>query len=399
MFRPLTRSLPDGYRNAVALLQEAQTAKGFVASPVERDNYKRVWTRDGVVTGIAALMTGDDRLIATFHHTLTTIFKYQHKLGFIASNVTFEGVASYGGTVGRADNPSWAVIGLCEYTTRTGDVSLKKNYAAQVEKCFHVLDVWEFNGKHLVYVPQSGDWADEYIYHGYLLFVQLLRVWALRLAGTVYDREDWHAKAAQIVEVIRRNFWYTEDTSKLYSPNLSHQLAEAPRKHWLMGFNPSRIYRYFDLQANTLALGLDIGSHDENRTLRIFIQDMLNERKSILPSFSPAITEDENDMAELKTNFAYGFRNYPNEFHNAGLWPVWNGLLSAALAKAGYHETASLLTDHIHAANALENWEFNECLHGVNGKPIGVKRCTWSAAGAVIAERALEGYKLFQKFT
>jgi hypothetical protein len=34
---------------------------------------------------------------------------------------------------------------------------------------------WEFNNKGLLYVPLSGNWADEYITDGYVLYDQLLR--------------------------------------------------------------------------------------------------------------------------------------------------------------------------------------------------------------------------------
>ena len=172
--------LRTGYIKAIELLREASTPMGFVASVQEHDNYKRIWTRDGVVNGLAALMSSEADLIQTFRATLETIFDHQHPTGFMPSNVAMDGSISYGGTVGRADNPSWAVIGLCQYALITQDDSLLQKYRRQVEKCFSVMDAWEFNGKHLLYVPQSGDWADEYIQHGYVLFDQLLRVWALR---------------------------------------------------------------------------------------------------------------------------------------------------------------------------------------------------------------------------
>jgi hypothetical protein len=42
-------------------------------------------------------------------------------------------------------------------------------------------EAWEFNNKGLLYVPLSGNWADEYITDGYVLYDQLLRVWALKV--------------------------------------------------------------------------------------------------------------------------------------------------------------------------------------------------------------------------
>ncbi len=97
----------------MALLRRAVTPHGFVASVQDVTNYQRVWTRDGVITGLAALGSGEAALIYTFGDTLRTVFSHQHPVGFFPSNVDPQtGKASYGGNCGRVDNVSWAVIGL-----------------------------------------------------------------------------------------------------------------------------------------------------------------------------------------------------------------------------------------------------------------------------------------------
>ena len=79
-----------GYARAIELLRQASTAKGFVASVQEHDNYKRIWTRDGVVNGLAALMSEEEDLIETFRATIETIFDHQHPVGFMPSNVAMD---------------------------------------------------------------------------------------------------------------------------------------------------------------------------------------------------------------------------------------------------------------------------------------------------------------------
>ena len=54
----------------------------------------------------------------------------------------------------------------------------------------------------------------------------------------------------------------------------------------------------------------------------------------MLPSFHPSIQESEPAMADLKNNHAFRFRNFPDQFHNGGLWPVWNGLAALAVFEA-----------------------------------------------------------------
>ncbi|MBO9674711.1 MAG: hypothetical protein J7577_14785 [Sphingobacteriaceae bacterium] len=376
------------YNNAVSLLHKASTPFGFVAALHEQDNYKRVWTRDGVITAIAAMLTGDEKLIETAALTIQTLFNHQHSNGFMPSNVSpLDGSVSYGGTAGRADNPAWAIIGLCAFTTCTGDDSLYGRYENEIDKCFRVMEAWEFNGKHLMYVPQSGDWADEYIQHGYLLFDQLLRLWALKLATAVSGNKKWADKSEQITSSLRTNYWKNNGAANRYSANLTHQLKDGPDDFWLMGFNPSRIYSYFDLQANAFSMLLNLGKSGQNKTLIGHLQQLYGQKDFLLPSFYPSIQKANTDMNELKDNYAYQFRNQPGQFHNGGLWPVWNGWLAAALAKHEEIEFAHKITLNIHAANAKETM-FNECLHGVSQEPCGVAYCTWSAAGAIIAEQA-----------
>jgi Alkaline and neutral invertase len=384
----------SAYALSLALLKKASTPHGFVASVQEHDNYRRIWTRDGIITSLAALLSNDAELVNTARLTIETIFSHQHTSGFMPSNVSPSGAVSYGGTVGRADNPSWAVIGLCQYALLQNDLAFAGKYYLQVERCFSVMDAWEYNGKHLMYVPQSGDWADEYIQHGYLLYDQLLRIWALRLASDVFEIPAWKTKAEKITAVLQHNFWNNPQFGNLYSSNLGHQLDKAPMDFWFMGFNPSRIYLQFDLQANSLALLLGIGNKEQDQTVAELLRGFFLRQNNLLPSFYPTIYYNDPDMAELRNNYAFTFRNLPGEFHNGGLWPVWNGWLAAALCTIEETSLAMRITESIIAANSLNENEFNECLQADTGKPIGVPQCTWSAGGYVLAASYLDGNRL-----
>jgi hypothetical protein len=223
-----------------------------------------------------------------------------------------------------------------------------------------------------------------------VLYDQLLRVWALELAGGYYRRDDWREKAAAIRQLVTLNYWNgAAGPAQLYAPNLAHQLREAPNCFWLMGFNPARVYGQFDLAANALALLLGVGTEGQRTVLLDYLRKELGTRAFLLPAFAPAIEPEDFLMRELEHNYAYQFRNLPHEFHNGGLWPVWNGLLAAALRGRGEAALADRLLGYLHEANQLntggETWGFYENFHGITRAPIGVPYCTWSAAGAVIA--------------
>src|SRR5258708_2205352 len=104
----------EAYQQSLDLLRGCLSPAGFVASPVNVDNYARVWARDGVITGLAALASGDPALIAGMRQTLTTLALYQGPHGEIPSNVTLDGSeVSYGRLAGRADALLWYVVGVC----------------------------------------------------------------------------------------------------------------------------------------------------------------------------------------------------------------------------------------------------------------------------------------------
>jgi hypothetical protein len=380
------------YQLALQLLRKATVSEGFLASSKPKDNYGRVWTRDGVVCGLAALASGEPDLIFVFKNTLETIFKYQHNAGYFPSNcIPINRTISYGGAVGRVDNPSWAIIGLCSYLLKEKDEEMKERLKANVQKGFQVLDAWEFNGKHLVYVPMSGDWADEYLQHGYILFDQLLRLWALELAYKVYGEPDWLEKSLLIRSVIEANFHKQLLVQNAYLPLLNREKENYPNEFWLMGFNPGEIYTQFDLQANALALYLGLGTKKTNLALLNFIQQWQSSNSRIIPSIYPSIDLHDIRMQVLSNNFAYGFRNKPNQFHNGGLWPVWNGFFLACI-RGKMEPLEMLLKSKLETAcslgsNQKEKWEFNECLDGITNEPNGLPKCSWSAAGLIFAER------------
>ena len=75
------------YHKAIALLHQVGTKNGFLASAENTSNYQRVWARDGVICGLAALASADEKLIATFKNTLETLADNQHEIGTIPSIV------------------------------------------------------------------------------------------------------------------------------------------------------------------------------------------------------------------------------------------------------------------------------------------------------------------------
>lgn len=135
------------YHKAIALLHQVSTKNGFLASAENTSNYQRVWARDGVICGLAALASADEKLIATFKNTLETLADNQHEIGTIPSNVLIsedKTEVSYGGLAGRVDAVTWFIIGICQYATCQNEPEFVAKYKTHIEKALTLLNAWEY---------------------------------------------------------------------------------------------------------------------------------------------------------------------------------------------------------------------------------------------------------------
>lgn len=378
------------YEKSISLLHKVASPNGFLASAEATTNYKRVWARDGVICGLAALASGDQALIQTFRATLETLAAHQHALGTIPSNVACspEGnEVSYGGLAGRVDAHTWFVIGICQYAFIQNDRAFFEQYQPHIEKALALLDAWEFNNKHLVYVPLSGNWADEYLTDGYVLYDQLLRVWALRCTHHFTQNEAMNTKQQQIVAQLLANY-FPDNIAEKFHPKAYAELefqAYAP-----CSFSPSGYKTPFDAFANSLLVLLNIASNEfDQHVIEYSLQLAQSTKMGLLPAFWPPVFESEEYWSLLKNNCKYEFRNYPYEFHNAGSWPMVNGFFGCALVAKNRKKEAQELLEQIHQANAVQDFSFYENFNTQTAAPNGVAYCAWSAAAAVLLHQSL----------
>jgi hypothetical protein len=406
----------QGYRQACDLMSTCSRPEGFLASPTDSGNYRRIWGRDGVIIGLAALLTEDGDLIDTFRRNLETLAQYQGPHGEIPSNVDPQcDRISYGGMTGRVDADLWFIIGCGEYWKATGDDRFLEDMIPVIEKVRFLLGAWEFNNRGLLYIPATGDWADEYLHNGYILYDQLLYLQALR---TLCDlRAHFHGSAdhalcsrvSQLKHLIWDNYWFDDDERDVPDDVYHEILYEKGRKaakscenhHWLPFFSPHGYGYRFDGLANVLASLLDVADDSRRETVDRYIGELTQDyRIALLPAFHPVITPLDDNWQDLHMTFSYSFKNRPYEYHNGGLWPMITGFYVADLARRKKMDAARHYLDGIHRANASEMasgaWRFPEYINGKDFTPGGTPRQCWSAAGAVIGHHALQGRRIFR---
>lgn len=411
----VTQAVSQGYERAVELIRQCATEDGFLATTTTRNNYRRIWGRDGCIISLAALLTGEEELITTCRRTLETLARHQGPHGEIPSNVDpVTGRVSYGGTAGRVDANLWFLICCGEYWQTTGDEEFLNNHLQVMERVRFLLGAWEFNTRGLIYVPLTGDWADEYIQTGYVLYDQLLYLQAqrelARIHHDLHDSEDHvlDERISRLKHLIRANYWLTRHGS--VPDDVYHEviykkgsLAESccRGRYYLAFFSPAGYGYRFDALANVLASLLDVADDQQREAIDQYVaEDVLPEDAMLLPAFHPVITPADDDWEHLQMTFSYTFKNRPHEYHNGGLWPMVTGFYVADLAKRGKTDRARQFLEGIDRANASamdgRQWSFPEFLHGQHFTPGGTPRMGWSAAASVIGRHALEGEIVFE---
>jgi hypothetical protein len=359
----------------VALLRTLSGPQGIHASQAITANYRAIFARDGVMAGIAGLLLGDAVITAGLVRTLEGLRDTQGPEGQVASNFEVRDGqpphVSFGSLAPRIDGATWYLLGVA-LAARRGAIN-PDDFEHSVRAAVRVLDALEYNGRHLIYIPTGGNWADEYIYDGYILYDQVLRAWALRLLGVTYEEHGWVEKAAQIAARIDEAFW-PEPRSAACHPVAS--------------FTPVGRRAIFDLAACSLLALSDLAPAMSAAAMQWIALTFL-DAGALPPAFHPVIHPGDADWEPLSRYHLHGFRNRPHEYHNGGIWPIWLGWLALALAHTGRTQALGQLTTLASAQiTRSPRYGFEEYFHGTTGDSLGTPQMAYSATGIVFMQHA-----------
>lgn len=375
---------------ALRVLQATCTPAGVVAAAGGGDNYDRIWARDTAVAAIACVAARQTSYFPSIRISLEKLGAAAARTGQIPSNISLDGsTVSFGGPVGRTDASFWWIIAALLLEKQAPGFDLMQ-LESRVTAILTATEVWEFNYQHLIYVPLSSNWADEYITEGYVLYDQLLRYQAYQQAGHFFQRADWLSKAAGIGEAIRLHFNQVPgEVGGLYTAAQRYWWKTAGRVDTpVASFTPGKIVQRWDAWSFAWLLGTNLAGDGYRMVWINQIMAWLHEPKpKLVPAFFPIITETDADYPALLSNHAYAFKNAPGAFHNGGAWPVIQGFLIAALHLRGFPETAKRLQVELALAlhQQLQHFPFPEYFHADSGMPGGKQQLTFSAAGWLLA--------------
>jgi glycogen debranching enzyme len=389
------------------LLKNATEFGLLAASPdtfeSKEKDYASLFSRDVVVCCLGMLMSGNEKLITLAKTSLITLLESQSPRGQFPQNYIPEKKQIVWWNPGGIDGTLWWSIAFLTYYKITGDKAFYEKYKDRLEKAFTWLTYQDTNNDFLIEQGEASDWADEFPRMGTVLYSNALWYWLVKLRIEVEQRTDFEHLRERIHEGVNTLLWVhkTQDNLLDYVPQNTYTTNHVYAKNHIeytnthAGFLPYYLgfvsHKTFEMRCDVYAniLACLVGLADEKK--QYLITDSIIRSGIHLPYpikvMYPALYPGEPDW---KPYMAKGRQNYPWQYHNGGIWPYVGGFWVMWLAKYN-KKLAGQQLEQLALANKVNNWEFNEFLHGQLGTPIGIPLQSWNMAMFLAAHQAVQG--------
>ena len=395
----------EAFDQAIASLRRNITPLGFSAaglgdnpSTEDESNYFAVWSRDGIKTGLWSMGLNDPDITECFRRTLQLLAEHQTDAGQIPANVQIKtGTADYSGTgnIASIDSVIWFIIGGCRYGAYTGDLDFLEWIHPYMRKSIDWLHAHDSNNCGLLELPESSDWMDLFPRSYNVLYAEVLWYLACRDFSDVSETLQKDAgRYPQLTEHVRgeilRRFWPTAKSLGETPASFSEtQYSVGNAQYLLSQISPFDFSWRCDVYANLLAALMGLLDGTKMQQLFQFLWGVGVNSPYPVVCFYPAVQPGASDWKDYSVT---NFLNLPHHYHNGGIWPFIGGLWVRFLAQLDKQELA-----HRELASLAEacrvglygEWEFNEWMHGVTGRPMGKAHQAWTSASYIAAYQAL----------
>ena len=402
--------IATGYERAIGALRRNITPYGFSACSLADNavtgtdiNYRSVWARDGCFTVVQTLEMEDPGIRAAQLQTLRTLLAAIAPNGQVPANVRIDdGVPEYVGVGGicSIDSGLWLIIAVYHYVTVTGDVSLLADYAAPLQRCMDWLSAHDSNNDGLIEVPEAGDWTDLFGRSYQVLYDEVLWYRANVCFGRLleyqhdFDRAAEYLRGSQrIAGKIKALFWPTTAStrdSRALATFADSQASLGDAQYLLAEITPFAFNWRCDVLGNVLAFLTNVIDVERARTAFRFMWGVGVSNPWPAANLYPAVQSGDPDW---RPYYTVNLLNLPNHYHNGGIWPFIGGLWVRFIHRLGLSDLARNELVKLAQVNRLgkaQEWEFNEWVHGVTGRPMGKAYQTWSAAAYLRACQELQ---------
>lgn len=378
--------LEAAHDRAVALLERNLTPHGILAATpgarARARGYTAIFARDAAVCAIGMALSGSRLLEDEAATGLATIAACQAQNGQMPKFVDVRRSEADFWYLGCIDATLWWLIGIAFLDDLRPEGALRRRCADRVRRALDWLACQEHQRFHLVQQNEASDWADIMPRSGFVLYTNALWYLVKRLYHLPRG-DDTRASANDLFHPFGRGI-----SEYRRARLLTHYVRRGARNRelYLSFVNFAQFGDEGDVFGNVLAVlcGLtdDAARH---RTLHAL------ERSAVGSPYPVRVVCEPIPQESLlwRPYMSRHRQNYAWQYHNGGIWPFVGGFWVAALAESGWRDEAAAALAKLARANALDDWAFNEWLHGRTFAPSGMRGQSWNAAAFLIAERAV----------
>ncbi len=374
------------YEQSLALLKGNSGQSGIIACAHSEKavgrHYASIFGRDAAICSLGMVLSKDRSLIQNAKKSLITLARYQAPNGQIPKYVKPEEKEVDFWYYGCIDATLWWLIAVEFFDRHVPGHSLLKQLDHEIKLAIHWLLCQEHQGLFLLQQNEASDWADIMPRSGFVLYSNALWYHAKRLYKVPHARETryyFNSIFFPFDNVIPDN---------RRARVITHYIRNLAKKSdfYLSFVNFSYCGEEIDVFGNILALLS--GLKEKSSTARMvdsFLRLKVNEPYPVRVVHQPI----KQTSRFWRPYMLRHRQNFPYQYHNGGIWPFTAGFWVMLLEKSGRHEFAWQELERFATANSLNNWEFNEWLHGKTGKPMGMSGQSWNASMFILAYHAL----------
>lgn len=417
--------IDEAYGRAVKTLRDCAHKYGLMAS-AKAGGYRQVWARDSMIALLGASFVRDKKIQNAVRASFDTLRKNISPLGIVPNNVDVRTLKP--NFQACADGGLWFVVGTAVFFKQTDDTSfLKRNYPA-IKKILLWYEYQDVDQSGLVSMQEASDWEDLFATRGKGLYVNVLRCRALRAAAFIAgemgkggEADAFLRKARATRRIINRRFWYNgkndmfcrimdcfggeltdaEKAAFCRRRNLFSSKKNLGKESYFLPYHTFRDFgEWFDSFGNILASLSGVADKKQSEIILKFIKKHKLAAPFPIKAIYPPVLPGEKDWRDY---YKSSNRNFPEQYHNGGIWPFLGGFYTAALVKMKKYQEARAALESLARLNKKgkdSDWEFNEWFHGKTGKPMGRAEQAWSAGMYIYAYECVRKKKalFFNRF-
>jgi hypothetical protein len=371
---------------SLSLLERNLSPAGILAAtPSARSTargYGAIFGRDAAICAIAMAHSGHPALAGAAATGLETLGRQQAANGQIPKFVDPQATEADFWYLGCIDSTLWWLVAIAALDGLECGRGLRQAHHRGVTLALTWLEAQEHQRFHLLQQNEASDWADIMPRSGFVLYTNALWYHVKRL----YDRPRTAETRANFNHLFHP---FSADLPEYRRGRLLADYALRSARHrelYLSFVNFSFFGEEGDVFGNLLAVLL--GPADRaarSRTLRALEAAQVDSPWPVRSVLDPIVESHRlwrPYMSRHEQNFAW-------QYHNGGIWPMVGGFWVMALVDSGRLDEARAGLVKLARACELNDWEFNEWLHGQTGMPSGMPGQSWNAAAWLLADQAV----------